>query len=144
LLGYIKEDVMRLISCIALTSLMAASSAFAHHDGKGPVGSVRIPQPVVAGGTLLEPGVYEIRDTGEHVVPMPGQSPDAEAYIEFVRDGTVVAREVAELTSQEGRPIGTSVTAPPAIRFEVLKGGDFARVSFTRGGERYLIYLPTK
>ena len=134
---------MRLISCIALASLMAASPAVAHHDGKGTVGTVRITQPVMAGGTLLEPGVYEIRGTGEHVKPMPGQSPDAEEYVEFVRDGKVVAREVAELMAVEG-PVGTSGTATSPIRFEMLKGGDFGRVSFTRGGERYLIHLPTK
>lgn len=135
---------MRLISCFALASLLAASPALAHHDGKGSVGSVRITQPVMAGGTLLEPGVYEIRDTGEHVMPMPGQSADAEEYIEFVRDGKVVAREVAELMSEEGRPVGTSGAATAPIRFEMLKGGDFGRVSFTRGGERYLIHLPAK
>jgi hypothetical protein len=115
----------------------------AHHGARGTLGTVRVTTPVMAGGTRLEPGVYEIRDTGQHVMPMPGQSADAEVYVEFVRNGMVVAREVAELIDPEGTAVGTSGSNSPA-RFEMLKGGDFARVSLTHDGERYLIHLPTK
>ena len=36
----------------------------------------------------------------------------------------------------------SSVPARNGTRVELLKGGEFLRISVRRGGERYLIYLP--
>lgn len=127
----------------ALAALLAAGPAFAHHVAVS-LGTVTITQPVLAEGKTLQPGTYEIRDTGEHVKPLPGQSDSAQTYIEFVSNGTVVARDVAEVMSGGApRPIGTSGGASNA-RFQMLKGGDFARVSVNHSGERYLIHLPVQ
>jgi hypothetical protein len=107
------------------------------------LGTVRITQPVMAGGKMLQPGTYEIRDTGEHATPLPGQSADAQTYVEFVANGTVMARDIAELMQDEpGRPVGTSGGTSSRPRVETLKGGDFLRVSMSRGSERLLIHLP--
>jgi hypothetical protein len=91
---------------------------------------------------MLQPGRYEIRLTGEHVEPLPGQSEDALQEIEFLANGTVAARYAAEVITTESVPVGTSGGAATRARVELLKGGDFLRVSTSRGGERFLIHLP--
>ena len=68
---------------LALACALSASSALAHHP-TATLGTVQITQPVMAGGTVLQPGTYEVRDTGEHVKPLPGQSEDAQTRVEFV------------------------------------------------------------
>jgi hypothetical protein len=96
----------------------------------------------VAGGQVLQPGIYEVRLTGEHVQPLPGQSKDAEQQVEFVSGGRVIARDVAEVMAGAASVVGTSGGTPTGARVERLKADDFLRVSMTREGERYLIYLP--
>ncbi len=126
---------------LALVGVLAAGPAFAHH-GPASLGTVRITEPVMAGGTLLQPGTYEVRDTGEHVKPLPGQSEDAQTWIEFVMNGKVMARDVAELMSGHAAPVGTSGRTGARLLAERLKGDEFLRVSTSRDGERYLIFLP--
>jgi hypothetical protein len=99
-------------------------------------------QPVMAGGQVLEPGTYEMRLTGEHVDPLPGQSVDAEQVVEFLKDGRVVAKEVAEVMPGSARAVATSGGASSQARVERLKADDFVRVSMNREDERYLVYLP--
>ena len=131
-------------ACIAVV-VLGAAPALAHHAASS-LGTVRITQPVMAGGKMLQPGTYEIRDTGEHTTPLPGQSADAQTYVEFVANGTVMARDIAELMPGLPAPVGTSgrTSGGPNARprVELLKGGDYMRVSTSHGGERYLIYLP--
>jgi hypothetical protein len=107
------------------------------------LGTVRITQPVRAHGQLLAPGSYEVRLTDEFLPPNPGQSPDAVRVVEFAKDGQVVARDAAEVMTPEGSVVGTSGGAGSSTpRVEMLKDGEFVRVSTTRDGKRYLIYLP--
>ena len=127
-------------ACFALVAL-GAGPALAHHAAS-MLGTVRITQSVMAGGKMLQPGTYEIRDTGEHVTPLPGQSADAQTYVEFVANGIVMARDVAELMQDQPGPVGTSGGTSSRPRVEMLKGGDFVRVSMSRGAERLLIHLP--
>jgi len=106
------------------------------------LGTIRITQSVLAHGQPLAPGTYDVRLTGESLPPNPGQSPDAVRVVEFVKDGQVVARDAAEVMTAEGSVIGTAGRAGSKPRVEMLKGGEFVRVSATRDGMRYLIYLP--
>lgn len=126
--------------CVALGCVLAAGPVLAHH-GPSELGTVRITQPVMAGGQLLQPGTYEVRLTGEHVQPLPGQSENAEQKVEFVSQGRVVANDVAEVMPVATTAVGTSGT-PSRPRVERLKADDFLRVSMNQGAERYLIYLP--
>lgn len=128
---------------LAFVCVLAAAPVSAHH-GAAVLGTVQITQPVLAEGKMLPPGTYEIRDTGEHVMPLPGQSEDAQTYVEFVANGTVVAREVAEVMPGRPRPVGTAGRAAAQPRVELLRGGDFLRVSTHRENERYLIHLPVR
>jgi hypothetical protein len=125
---------------LALAVMLAAGPVQAHHAAAS-LGSVRISQPVMAGGTTLQPGTYEIRLTGEHMKPLPGQSEDAVQQVEFIANGTVAAKYAAEVMTGEDVPVGTSGGGTTRARVEMLSGGDFMRVSATRGGERYLIHL---
>ena len=60
----------------------------------------------MAGDTMLQPGTYELRDTGEHLSPLPGQSPDAATWVEFVAGGKVIAREGAEMMEAPNQTVG--------------------------------------
>lgn len=125
----------------ALGCLLAVAPALAHH-GPSVLGTVRVTQAAVAGGQFLEPGTYEMRLTGEHVDPLPGQSADAEQVVEFVKDGRVVARDVAQVMPGPAGAVGTSGGASSQARVERLKADDFVRVSVNREGERFLVFLP--
>ena len=128
----------------AFVALLAVSVQ-AHH-APSTLGTVRITQAVTAGGTTLQPGTYELRLTGEHMTPLPGQSAEAVQQVEFIANGTVAAKYAAEVMTAGDVPVGTSGVTSGATttraRFDMLKGGDFARVSVSRGGEKYLIHLP--
>ena len=132
----------RMITAAFAFVALIAVSVQAHHAAS-TLGTVRITQTVMAGGTMLQPGTYEIRDTGEHGTALPGQGTEAQTRVEFVANGMVVARDVAEVMTTEGVAVGTSGGAARGS-FVVLKGGDFARVSMSRGGEKFLIHLPVR
>ena len=108
------------------------------------LGTVRINESVLAGGKPLPAGKYEVRVTDERLAPLPGQSADAQRWVEFVAaDGTVVAREIAEVMTSDDAPVGTSsASGSSAVKVEKLKGAEFLRISARRGGERYLVHLP--
>ena len=73
-----------------------------------------------------------------------GQSWEGRQWVEFVPKGKVVGREIAEVPRDNELPaIGTSsVRVPNGTCVEMLKGGEFLRVSVKRDGVRYLVYLP--
>ena len=126
---------------LAVAGLFAATAVSAHH-APASLGMVRIAEPVMAGGTTLEPGVYEIRDTGEHRTALPGQSAESMVWVEFIANGKVVARDGAEVLSASDQTVGTAGRAStPRARVERLKDNEFVRISTYRDGSRYLIYL---
>ncbi|MGC4083092.1 MAG: hypothetical protein QM736_13530 [Vicinamibacterales bacterium] len=108
------------------------------------LGSVTINHKVKADGQPLAAGTYQVRLTDETPKPGVGQTPEAERYVEFVRGGKVVAREVATVVSDAD--VKTIVKGPaPArggVRVDMLKGNDYVRVWINRGGNNYLINLP--
>ena len=129
----------------ALTaSVVAAQEKPASAQAQGALASVHITQSVLANGKPLPAGVYQLRLTNEHPTPLPGQSPDAERWVEFVANGIAVAREVAVVLRDDDLPsIGaSSVPTRDGTRVEMLQGGEFLRISVKRGHERYLVYLP--
>jgi hypothetical protein len=133
-----KKEVLGL--ALAVTLFGAAVSA--HHGEAVALGSVRFTQPVMVGGTMLQPGTYELRDNGMHGTPLPGQAADAQAQIEFLQNGMVVARDIAEvMPAAGGRPVGTSGGGGRAV-VQRLRGDEFLRISAQAGNERYLIHLP--
>jgi len=126
--------------------LIVAGVATAAYAASVTLGTVSITQPVLANGQPFPPGTYDVRLTDEYLAPNPGQSPEGEQVVEFVKDGMVVARGAAEVLPMSDA-VGTSGGAPTTpnaskLRVEKLKGDEFIRISTVRDGKRYLIYLP--
>src|SRR5262245_3501643 len=108
----------------ALIALAGTTSREAAAQAAGAsLGSVTIAKRVMADGKPLAAGTYQIRLTNDSPKPGVGQSPDSERYVEFVRNGKVVAREVATVVSNAD--IGTVAkgkkVAPGTSRVELLK-----------------------
>jgi hypothetical protein len=133
----------RLALLLVLTTIAAAASAQSLSEAD-VLATVRTSEPVLADGRPLAPGTYQVRLTDERPTPRPGQSAAAQQWVELVADGSVMAREVAEVIRDDDRPeIGASAErAAEGVRVQILKGGDFLRISVKRQGVRYLIHLP--
>ena len=123
---------------------LAALPVVAQEGSSGTLlGSVTLTRKVLADGQPLAPGTYQVRLSSEQVKPVVGQSPDAERYVEFVRAGKVLGREVATVipnsdmsTMKYGRPPVNS------SKVEALRGAEYLRVWINKGGNNYLIHLP--
>jgi hypothetical protein len=125
--------------------VVSVSAQFAPPAAGASLGSVTLNRRVMADGKPLAPGTYQVRLTGETPKPGLGQSPDGERYIEFVRGGKVVAREVATVVPASEIAQIAKGARPPAggARVELLKGNDYVRVWINRGGANYIINMPT-
>ena len=128
---------------MGLASLTAQSGVPSTADSR-LLTTVRIGTAVTAGGASLPIGTYELRLTGEHPAPLVGQPRNSQEWIEFVADGKVVAREAAEILYDDDLETAASQRVKSGTRVEMLKDGDFLRISVKRERERYLIYLPVK
>jgi hypothetical protein len=133
-----------LIGALAVP-VISVSAQFAPPAAGASLGSVTLNRRVMADGKPLAPGTYQVRLTGETPKPGVGQSPDGERYIEFVRGGKVVAREVATVVPASEIAQIAKGARPPAggARVELLKGNDYVRVWINRGGANYIINMPT-
>ena len=109
------------------------------------LGSVRLPKAVKADGKTLPAGTYQVRLTAQQATPdAKGQTAPAERWVEFVKGGKVVGREVVTIVPQAEIAL-VQKDSPPAkngSKVETLKGGDYVRVWINRGGNYYLIHLP--
>ena len=114
--------------------------------GETALGSVNIPRAVMANGQTLAAGSYQVRLTAEAAQPsVPGIQ--MERWVEFVRGGKVVGREVVSIVPQgEVKDLlpGPEGSRPGAnsARVEMLKGDDYLRVWINRRGVNYLLHLP--
>jgi hypothetical protein len=109
------------------------------------LGSVNIRGMVTADGKPLPAGAYQVRLTAETASPAAkGQTASAARWVEFVRGGKVVGREVVTIVPQSEIGLVQKDAPPPAngAKVETLRGGDYMRVWINRGGNHYLIHLP--
>jgi hypothetical protein len=129
------------LSVVLLLSLVAIAARASGQAGTDAnvLARVRIPTAVLANGAPLAAGTYDVRLTPER--PQPAS--EARQWVEFVAGGKVVGREIAQVLRDDALPAvgASSVRVPSGTRVEMLKGGDFLRVSVKRDGERYLVYL---
>jgi hypothetical protein len=142
-------------------SLMAAP-AFAQHKapnqqpatdaaptvptGELVLGTVTLAKATTADGKPLAAGTYQVRLTAQEAKPdAKGASENIERWVEFVQKGTVKGREVVSIVPQN--EVKNVVKDPPpssgASKVQMLKGNDYMRVWFNKGGNHYLIYFPT-
>jgi hypothetical protein len=135
----------------ALAAAVMLGSAQSQAQGRGgsqaagtSLGSVTLNRGVMADGKPLAAGTYQVRLTTDTPKPAVGQTPDSERYVEFVRGGKVVGREVATVVSQA--EVGEIAKGPRprtgGSRVELLKGNDYVRVWINRGGMNYIIHMP--
>ncbi len=128
---------------VALAALAAPVAAQTSNAGTS-LGNVSLTRKVMANGAPLAAGTYQVRLSNDPLQPGVGQTPDSERYVEFVRGGKVVAREVATVVSNAD--IGTLAKgkrpAAGTATVELLKGNDYLRVWINRGGTNYIIHLP--
>jgi len=136
--------VAGLVAGLGLPTVGAAQGG-AKTAASNSLGTVTLSSKVMADGKPLAPGTYQVRLTGDEPKPAAGQSPDSEKYVEFVRGGKVIAREVATVipASEIDTVIKSSKVRPNSSKVEKLKGDDYVRVWINRGGNNYLINLPT-
>lgn len=107
------------------------------------LGSVNVSRRVLANGQPLTPGTYTLRVVADSLSPVVGQTPAESRWVEFVRGGKVVGREVATVvTGAEARAVinGPGPSSGSA-RTEMLKGNDYLRIWVNRGGTHYLVHL---
>ena len=115
--------------------------------GEVPLGSARLPRAVTADGKPLPAGSYTVRVTAQESKPdAVGQTEQLERWVEFVRGGEVRGREVVSIIPAAESKLVVK-DAPPraggAAKVQVLRGNEYVRVWFNKGGNHYVINLAT-
>jgi hypothetical protein len=145
-----------------LAGSLTTASAFAQHKapnqqpvtapapsaptGEQVLGTVHLTRGVTADGKPLPGGTYQVRLTSQEAKPQAvGASQNIERWVEFVQRGTVKGREVVSIVPEA--EVKNVVKDPPprpgTAKVQVLKGNDYVRVWINKGGNHYLIHLPT-
>ena len=132
-----------ILAIAATLSVAASAQSTSPTTTSKDVVSVRIPIAVLADRKPLPAGLYSLRLTGEQP-SQPSQPPGAQEIVEILAGGNVVARETAEVLRDEDLPAvgASSQSVQSGTRVEMLKGGEFLRISMKRDGARDLVYLP--
>lgn len=150
-----------LVGFVAGTLMMSTAAVLAQSKpqaqtgvpaGDTVLGTVSLPQAVMADGKPLPAGRYTVRLTAQSAQPtVPGQLPDMNRWVEFVQGGTVRGREVVSIIpadevkdTQPGPDLepGKARVGRGSARVEALKGGEYVRVWINRNGNNYLVHLP--
>ena len=107
------------------------------------LGTVNVSRRVTANGEALAPGTYTLRVLADQSKSGVGQTPSESRWVEFVRGGKAVAKEVATvMTAEEARKVAKGgAPASGSSKTELLKGNDYLRIWVNRGGTHYLVHL---
>jgi hypothetical protein len=114
--------------------------------GEMALGTVRLPRAVKADGKPLPAGTYQVRLTAQEARPNAiGTSENLERWAEFVQRGTVKGREIVTIVPQSEIKLVVKDAPPPpgGSKVQVLRGNEYLRIWFNKGGTHYLIHLPT-
>ncbi len=114
-------------------------------DGTLPLGTVHLTKAVKADGKALAAGTYTVRLTPEEAKPdAKGSAQKLERWVEFLKGGKVVGREVVSIVPANEAKLVQKDTPPPSggAKVETLKGGDYVRVWINKGGTYYLVHMP--
>ncbi len=111
--------------------------------GTTSLGTVRLPRAVKANGETLPAGSYQLRLTGEEPPAPTGATRPYERWVEFVRGGKVMGREVVSVVPNSEIKNVSKGAGPAAgsAKVEMLRGDDYLRVWVNRGGNHYLVHL---
>ena len=108
------------------------------------IGTVHIAKAVKADGQDLKAGTYQMRVTEREASPAaPGQTPQYERWAEFLQGGQVKGREVVIIVTPSAakQVLKDKWPASGGYRADVLKGGDYYRVWYNKGGTHYLVHF---
>jgi uncharacterized membrane protein AbrB (regulator of aidB expression) len=139
---------MRQLITIAAAILIGVGSLQVQTQGQtttstATLGTARIPAAVMADGKTLAAGTYQVRLTTVTPPKVVGQTVEETRWIEFMRGGTMVGREVATVVTPAVIEEIKDRPAPAgAVAVQTLKGGDYLRVWIKHSGTHYLIHLP--
>lgn len=114
--------------------------------GEMQLGSIRIPKGVKVNGQPIAAGTYQVRLTAQTASPeAKGQTAAAERWVELLQGRQVKGREVVTIVPQSEIDKVQKDAPPPrnGAKVETLKGGDYVRIWINRGGNHYLLHLPT-
>jgi hypothetical protein len=115
--------------------------------GEIPLGTFRLPKSVTADGKPLPAGTYTARVTAQEARPdAVGTTGALERWVELVQGKTVRGREVVSIIPQTEIKMVVKDSPPragAAAKVQTLRGNDYLRVWFNKGGHHYLIYFPT-
>ena len=138
-----KHGILATALMLSVITLVASASAQIG-SATASLGSVTLSRKVTADGQPLPSGTYQVRLSTDQPRSVVGQSPEAERYVEFVRGGKVVGRELATVVSDADAKTVMKMTrpAPGSVRVDLLKGNDYVRVWINHGGNNYIIHLP--
>ena len=144
-----------------IVTMLSAGQAYAQHTapnqqpgtaatptaptGEMSLGTVRIPRTVMADGKALPAGTYQVRLTAEQARPEAvGTTEALERWVEFVRGGKVVGREVVSIVPEAEARLVAKDTPPRsgASKVQMLRGNEYLRVWINRGGNHFLMHLP--
>jgi len=128
----------------ALVAALGWPVALLAQNANQSLGNVTLSRKVMVDGQPLAAGTYAVRLTGDQPKPGVGQTPDSERYVEFLRGGKVVGKEVATVVASADANTVLKGPKPPAggSRVDLLKGNDYVRITINRNGMYYLIHLP--
>jgi hypothetical protein len=113
-------------------------------EGSLPLGTIRLTKGVKADGKELAAGTYQVRLTPDEAKPdAKGSTEKLERWVEFVKGGKVVGREVVSIVPANEAKLVQKDAPPPSggAKVETLKGGDYVRVWINKGGNYYLVHL---
>jgi len=133
------------VGALILWGLVVAVPAAAMQTASATaLGTVHLAQAVKANGQDLAAGTYTLRLSSESVTPVAGQPAGSEQWVEFVKNGKVVGKELAtKIAPADVKQVAKM--APPAAganKVQVLKGADYVRIWMNRSGTQYLVHLP--
>jgi hypothetical protein len=115
--------------------------------GEVALGTARLTRAVTADGKPLPAGTYQVRVTAQESKPdAVGQTAQLERWVEFVQKGQVSGREVVSIIPAGESKLVVKDTPPRAggpAKVQVLRGNEYVRVWFNKGGNHYVINLAT-
>jgi hypothetical protein len=135
----------RVILAGMVAVLVATAGPVAAQTDTTPLGSVTLKRKVMANGQALSAGTYMVRLLTDEPKPAVGQSAGAERWVEFLKGGKAVGKEVVSIVSDADIAQvakGPGKPAKGAYRVDTLKGGDYVRVWINKKGNNYLIHFP--
>ncbi|HEY8551491.1 MAG TPA: hypothetical protein VIL35_16150 [Vicinamibacterales bacterium] len=116
-------------------------------EGELILGTVRLPRKVLADGKPLPAGTYRVRLTNQKAAgTAPGATSEYERFVEFLQGNEVKGREVASIIPDAdiAKVADGAKPRPNSSKVEMLRGNEFLRVWINRGGNHFLIHLPTQ